>query len=78
MFIETLIYGNPVPGYPSLIVIILILGGVQLVAIGILGEYLGRIFNETKRRPLYFINEYLPSSEAGARQPVNNHASEHE
>jgi polyisoprenyl-phosphate glycosyltransferase len=68
MIIETLIHGNPVPGYPSLIVIILILGGVQLVAIGILGEYLGRIFNETKGRPLYFVNEYLPSASASSRQ----------
>ena len=67
MVIDTLIHGNPVPGYPSLIVIILILGGVQLTAIGILGEYLGRIFNETKRRPLYFVNEYLPSPEASDR-----------
>ena len=67
MVIETLIYGNPVPGYPSLIVIVLILGGVQLTAIGILGEYLGRIFNETKRRPLYFVNEYLPSPDASNR-----------
>jgi glycosyltransferase involved in cell wall biosynthesis len=72
MVIETLIYGNPVPGYPSLIVIILILGGVQLVAIGILGEYLGRIFNETKGRPLYFVNEYLPSASASSRQPTGN------
>jgi len=61
MIFDTLLYGNEVPGYPSLIVIVLMLGGLQLVAIGILGEYLGRIFNETKQRPLYFINEYLPS-----------------
>lgn len=60
MIISTIIFGNPVPGYPSLIVIILFLGGVQLTATGILGEYIGRIFTETKRRPLYFINEYLP------------------
>jgi glycosyltransferase involved in cell wall biosynthesis len=64
MVIETLLHGNEVPGYPSLIVIILMLGGVQLIAIGILGEYLGRIFNETKQRPLYFINEYLPGIHA--------------
>lgn len=76
MVIETLIHGNPVPGYPSLIVIILILGGVQLVSIGILGEYLGRIFNETKRRPLYFVNEYLPSSSANSRQPASNQSIE--
>lgn len=58
--IKTLIFGNPVPGYPSIIVIMLFLGGVQLMAIGVLGEYVGRIFTEAKRRPLYFLNEYLP------------------
>ncbi len=64
MLVRTLVYGNPVPGYPSLIVIILFLGGVQLMAIGIVGEYVGRIFTETKRRPLYFINEYQPCRNA--------------
>ena len=68
MVIETLLHGNEVPGYPSLIVIVLMLGGIQLMAIGVLGEYLGRIFNETKQRPLYFINEYLPSELASDKQ----------
>jgi polyisoprenyl-phosphate glycosyltransferase len=76
MVIETLLHGNPVPGYPSLIVIILMLGGVQLVAIGILGEYLGRIFNETKQRPLYFINEYLPAEHVAERQLRDNQATD--
>jgi len=67
MVVETLLYGNDVAGYPSLIVIVLMLGGIQLVAIGILGEYLGRIFNETKQRPLYFVNEYLPSDLAAEK-----------
>ena len=61
MVVITLLYGNPVPGYPSLIVIVLFLGGVQLMAIGVLGEYIGRIFTETKQRPLYFVNELLTS-----------------
>jgi glycosyltransferase involved in cell wall biosynthesis len=72
MVIETLLHGNAVPGYPSLIVIVLMLGGIQLVAIGILGEYLGRIFNETKQRPLYFINEYLPAHHIADKQADNN------
>jgi len=58
IIIQTLLYGNAVPGYPSLVVIVLFMGGIQLISIGILGEYLGRVFNETKRRPLYFVENY--------------------
>lgn len=54
---KTLIYGGDVPGYPSLISVILFIGGVQILFLGIIGEYLGRIFNESKRRPLYLISE---------------------
>jgi len=61
MIIKTLIYGNPVPGYPSLMTVILFLGGVQLLAIGILGEYLGRMFDEVKGRPLYLLKGMQPS-----------------
>lgn len=54
---KTLIYGGDVAGYPSLICVVLFIGGVQLVFLGIIGEYLGRVFNETKGRPLYFVKE---------------------
>ena len=60
---KTIIYGEPVQGYPSLISIILFLGGVQLMSLGIIGEYLGRTFNESKKRPLYFVEEYISSDE---------------
>ncbi len=62
IFYKTLAYGESVKGYPSLMVVLLFLGGGQLIGIGVLGEYLGRMFNETKNRPLYFLNEHLPSS----------------
>ena len=55
---RTLIYGGDVPGYPSLVAIILFVGGVQLIVLGIIGEYLGRIFKESKRRPAYLIDEF--------------------
>lgn len=55
MIIDTLAFGNAVRGYPSLLVSILFLGGIQLIGIGVLGEYIGRIYIETKNRPRYII-----------------------
>jgi glycosyltransferase involved in cell wall biosynthesis len=55
--VRTLVYGIDVPGYESIIVTILFLGGVQLITLGILGHYLGRVFNEVKGRPLYIVRE---------------------
>ncbi|WP_374089697.1 glycosyltransferase family 2 protein [Methylomicrobium lacus] len=59
IIVRTLVQGVDIPGYASLIVIILFLGGLQLVGIGVLGEYLGRIYMETKNRPIYIIRQEL-------------------
>ena len=58
---KALFYSNPVPGYSSLMAVMLFLGGVQLISVGLLGEYVGRIFNEVKRRPLYLLNRLMAS-----------------
>lgn len=58
VFVNALLYGDPVAGYPTLMVVMLFLGGVQLLSLGIIGEYLGRVFNESKRRPIYLAEEY--------------------
>lgn len=56
--VKTVVYGVDVPGYASLICILLMLGGIQLICLGLIGEYIGRIFIEVKGRPLYFVDEY--------------------
>jgi glycosyltransferase involved in cell wall biosynthesis len=69
MLFEVLFYGVAVPGYPSVVVGLMVLGGVQLVMIGVLGEYIGKILSELKARPIYFVAEHSVKSaegEAGA------------
>ena len=60
LLVKTLTVGDSVKGFPTLILTILILGGLQLMAMGIIGEYLGRLFMESKRRPLYLLDAYQP------------------
>ena len=63
IIIKTIAYGVDVPGYASTMVVILFLGGIQLIFLGVIGEYLGRAFYETKGRPLYFIDRYNETKE---------------
>jgi glycosyltransferase involved in cell wall biosynthesis len=58
ILIETFFYGQSVPGYPSVVVGLMVLGGVQLIMIGIMGEYIGKILSELKARPVYFVAEH--------------------
>ena len=59
IIVKTLLWGEAVRGYPTLMVTMLFLGGVQLFFIGVLGEYLGRVFGESKRRPLYVVDQHV-------------------
>src|SRR3954470_18226778 len=78
ILIETFLFGEQVPGYPSLVVGLMVLGGVQLIMIGIMGEYIGKILSELKARPVYFVAEHTfkTAESAGAGDPQARSAAE--
>ena len=82
ILLQTLLFGQDVPGYPSLVVGLMVLGGVQLIMIGVLGEYVGKLLSEIKARPVYFVAEHsvkqaeAPAKDAAKPRPAASRAAE--
>jgi hypothetical protein len=76
IIVETLIFNQSVPGYPSVVVGLMVLGGVQLIMIGVMGEYIGKILSELKGRPVYFVAEHSERAASEAEHDATRTAAE--
>ncbi len=74
ILIETFVYERTVPGYPSIIIGIMVIGGVQLLMIGVMGEYIGKVLSEIKHRPVYFVAEHTVKRAQDESSPADETA----